>query len=142
MRNIVFWAVAILATLWNLFGSFDFIMTVTNNQAYLENAPADMMAWIHGLPMWRIALWGLCIGVSLLACLALLLRRTMAPRLFWITVALMIVALGYDVAIGGVGRLLGPGYVGFACFLIAIEVLFALYAGWAARQGMLKPAMR
>jgi hypothetical protein len=138
MRNIVFWIIALVATLWNLFGLFDFIMTVTNNQAYLKDAPADMMAWVHGLPMWRIALWGTCLGVSLVACLALLLRREMAARLFWITVLLMILALGYDLAIGGVGRLLGARYVGFACFLIAIEALFALYAGWAARQGMLK----
>jgi hypothetical protein len=137
MRNLIFWTIAIIAMAWNLYGLFDFTMTVMNNQAYLKNAPPEMMNWIHGLPMWRIALWGGCLGVSVVASLGLLLRRAFAAPAFWVTVALMILALGYDQTIGGAGRL-GSSYLIFSGFLILVEALFALYAGWAARQGMLK----
>ena len=39
------WIVGILATLWNAFGAYDYIMTQTNNAAYLSQFSAEERAF-------------------------------------------------------------------------------------------------
>jgi hypothetical protein len=138
MRNAVFWIVAIIAALWNLFGVYDFTMTITANQDHLSGVDADFIAWVLAMPGWRYALWGLATAIGLAGGLALLLRRAMAAKLFWVAVVLMVLGFGSDFALLDGMRHYGMGGLGFLAALVAIEAAFALYAGWAARQGMLK----
>ena len=138
MRNIVFWIVAVIATLWNLFGVWDFTMTVTNNQDYLHEVDAAFIAWVLAMPGWRYALWGLATIIGTAGGLALLLRRALAAKLFWVAVVLMLLGFGSDFALLDGMAHYGMAGVGFLAMLVAIEAAFALYAGWAARQGMLK----
>lgn len=138
MRWTIFWVIAVLAAVWNLFGVWDFTQTLSGNQQYLAEAPPGMAEWIEGFPFWRKAIWGLAVAASVLGSLALLLRRAVAVFLFWATVALMLVGFVHDVAFADGARLYGTFGLVFVAVLVAIEAMLALYARWAARQGMLR----
>lgn len=138
MRNIVFWIVAIIAILWNLFGVYDFTQTVTNSQAHLNGMDAEFVAWVLGMPGWRYALWGLAVALGTAGGLALLLRRAMASLLFWIATVAMALGFGADFLLLDGMRYYHMSGLGFLTAITALEAAFALYAGWAARQGMLK----
>ena len=138
MRWTIYWVVAVLALAWNLFGVYDFTQTLSGNPEYLEAAGRDMAEMIAGYPVWRKAIWGLAVAASVLGSVALLLRRAMAEPLFWATVLLMLTGFAYDVGFAaGAGAYGTFGLVFVAC-LVAVEAMLALYARWAARQGMLR----
>ena len=138
MRWTIFWIVAVLAAIWNLFGIWDFSQTLAGNPEYLANAPPGMPEWIQAFPVWRKAVWGLAVVASVLASFALLLRRAMAAPLFWATVALMLVGFAYDVGFAAGMRYYGNFGLAFLLLLVAVEASLALYARWATRQGMLR----
>ena len=137
MRNIVFWIVAVIATLWNLFGVYDFTMTLTDSQAHLNGMEAAFIAWVLAMPGWRYALWGLAVAAGAAGGLAMLLRRAMASLLFWIATVGMVLGFGADFLLLDGMRYYHMSGLGFLTAITALEAAFALYAGWAARQGML-----
>ena len=51
------WIVAVLATIWNAFGAFDYVMTQTRNEAYLANFTDPQRAYFESFPMWMEATW-------------------------------------------------------------------------------------
>ena len=138
MRNTVFWIIAIVALLWNSYGIVDVYLTVSRSDFYLENTPPAMQAMIEAMPQWRILLWSLCVFLGVIAALLLIFRRAMAERVFWATAAFMSLGFVLDLALfGGMEGYGGFGIV-FSIVLIGIEILFALYARWAARHGLLR----
>lgn len=139
MKNLGFWIVALLALLWNLFGLFDLYMTLSRDPGYLANVPPEMMAMIDAFPEWRTVLWSLCVFLAVIGSVLLLLRRALAERVFWATAVLMLVGfVGYDLAFAGGVQAYGTFGIVLSFVLIGIEALFALYARWAARHGLLR----
>ena len=138
MRWIIFWVIAVLAAAWNLFGIYDFTQSVSGNQEHLNAVGHDMAEMIADYPVWRKAIWGLAVATSVLGSIALLLRRAMAEPLFWATAVLMLMGFAYDLGFAAGAAVYGTFGLVFIAFLVAIEAMLALYARWAARQGMLR----
>jgi hypothetical protein len=94
------WIIGGLATVWNAFGCYDYLMTRTRNTDYLQRMmptvdPQEMLAYIDSFPIWAQFGWGLGVWGGLLGSILLLLRNR------WAVVAL---------ALSLVGALLGIGY--------------------------------
>ncbi|MEM8696735.1 MAG: hypothetical protein AAGE05_12005 [Pseudomonadota bacterium] len=139
MRNAIFWVVGLLALLWNGFGVYDLYMTLTVDPDYLAQFPPEMLAMIEAFPEWRRLLWTTSVFLSVIAAILLLLRKTMAERAFWATAAFMAIGFfGYDLPFGNGMEAYGPFGVIFSVILIAVQIVFSLYARWAARHGMLR----
>jgi hypothetical protein len=139
MRRAIFWIVSLAALLWSLVGLYDLYMTLTLNRDYLAQFPPQMLAMIESFPEWRRLLWTTSIFLGVIAAALLLLRRVMAERAFWATAAMMAIGfLGYDLPFAGGMEAYGTFGIVFSFILIAIQILLALYARWAARHGLLK----
>ncbi|MBC7987279.1 MAG: hypothetical protein H7X93_11525 [Sphingomonadaceae bacterium] len=139
MRNTVFWIVGIVALLWNGFGLYNFYLTMVRDPVAMAQASPEMIALIDAAPEWRMILWGACVFLGVLAAIALLLRRAIAERIFWATVVGILIGLiGWDLTMGNGIKAYGPGGLAFQGFIVAAQAGFALYARWAARQGMLR----
>ncbi|QLC26200.1 hypothetical protein HFP57_14975 [Parasphingopyxis algicola] len=139
MRNAVFWVVALLALLWNGFGLYDLYMTLTINREYLAQFPPEMMAMIEAFPEWRRLLWTTSVFLGVIAAVLLLLRRAMAERVFWATAVTMAAGfIGYDLPFGNGLEAYGVFGVIFSFVLIAVQIVLALYARWAARHALIK----
>lgn len=139
MRTTLFWVIAGLALLWNGFGVYDLYMTLTANPEYLASFPPEMLAMIEAFPEWRRLVWTTSVFLGVIAAILLLLRKPMAERAFWATAALMAVGFfGYDLPFGNGAEAYGTAGMVFSIFLIAVQILLALYARWAARHGLIR----
>lgn len=82
-----FWVVAGLSLLWNLFGSYDYLMTRTRNEAYLSamGDPKAVLAWIDSFPLWLQVCWGMGVWGAVAGSVLLLARSRFAVPAFLIS---------------------------------------------------------
>ena len=81
------WIVAVLATVWNAFGAFDYIMTQTRNEAYLAHFTDPQRAYFDSFPMWMEATWAFGVWGGMAGSLLLLLRSRYAVAAFAVSLA-------------------------------------------------------
>ena len=65
------WLVGALATVWNAFGAFDYLMTQTRNEAYLAGFTEEQQLYFDSFPTlmeaaWAFGVWGALLGSLLL----------------------------------------------------------------------------
>ena len=81
------WIVGGLATLWNGFGAFDYVMTQTRNEAYLAGFTDPQRVYFESFPIWMEAAWALGVWGGLLGSLLLLVRSRFAVAAFAVSLA-------------------------------------------------------
>jgi len=81
------WVVGLLGLLWNAYGAFDYLMSVTRNEAYLAGFPPEMIALLDSFPLWANAAWAIGVWASVLGSVLLLLRSRLAEWAFLASVA-------------------------------------------------------
>ena len=94
-----FWIIAVMAVLWSLIGLYDYVMSMTMNQAYLASFGQEMLDFLKVMPIWAKLSWGLAIAGSVLGSLALVLRRSIAYPLFALTIVVMAISFAYQFTI-------------------------------------------
>ncbi len=137
------WIVGILSALWNGFGAFDYFMTRTKGEDYIQSMMptadvAGIMTYIDSFPIYVSLGWGIGVWGGLAGSLLLLARSRHA------VIAFALSALG---AIVGVGwQLLNPAPVaamhdGFNAampyVIIAIAIALFVYARAQRAKGVL-----
>lgn len=139
-----FWAVGILALVWNGFGATDYTMTQLENRGWfafmgMDEATTDIaLAWIEAQPAWLSALWALGVWGGLAGAVLLLARNRLAVTAFLVS---LVGAAGSFVAslqqdVPAELEELGTGPIMYV--VIVLAVLFAWYS-WAMRkQGVLR----
>lgn len=130
------WAVGILGILWNGFGCFDFIMTVTRNQAYLGGYPAEMLAYWFAMPWWMYGLWAIGVFGATLASILLLLKRALALHLFAAAFLASLVSFIIGWTDTDAPKMEGAEMVPF--IILALGLGFLAYAFWQTRRGVLR----
>lgn len=138
MKTGLFWFVALFAAAFNLFSLYDLYGATTNFEEHVAGYPPAFIEMIANFPEWRRILWATTVFIGVIGAGALLLRRSLAERALWAATILLILAviLDYTMLDGAVGY--AHTGIGFNLLIVAIEALFALYAGYARRQGMLR----
>lgn len=132
-----FWALAVLALLWNLLGLAMFVMQVTMSPEALAALPDAQRAVVDATPSWLDAVFGVAVASGVLGAVGLLLRRRWAVGLFALSLAAVLVQViaGYLVtpawAASGAAGLVLPG------LLVAIAIALLGYARSAVRRGWL-----
>jgi hypothetical protein len=97
------WIVAILATIWNGFGAYDYLMTRMRDTDYLASMmpgvdPNAILSWVDGFPIWAQFGWGLGVWAGLLGSLLLLVRSRWAVWAFALSAIGAVLGLGYQIA--------------------------------------------
>ena len=97
------WIVGILATLWNGFGCYDYLMTRMRNLDYFRSMAPDvdpnaMLAWVDAFPIWAQFGWGLGVWMGLLGSVLLLIRNRWAVPAFALSLLGAVLGLGYQIA--------------------------------------------
>ena len=96
------WIVGGLATLWNAFGCYDYLMTRMRNTDYFASMmpgvdPNAMLAWVDAFPFYAQAGWGLGVWMGLLGGVLLLLRSRWAVWALGLSFLGAVVGLGYQI---------------------------------------------
>lgn len=134
------WIVGIFALIWNAGGAYDYVMTQTENAAYLEMLTDAQKAFLDGGPMWFEAAWAVGVWFSLLGALLLLLRSRMAGSAFAVSFLGLIVSSVYSFVLADPGSLdmMTPGQAGFTAAIYIVLVLLWVYARAMTRRGVLR----
>ena len=129
------WVVGGLSLLWNGFGCFDFMMTATQNAAYLKSHPPELLDYWANMPAWRWTAWSIGVFGALLGSVALLGRKRSALILF--SASLLGALISMTAANLDKTAPKAEGGLVFSLVIIGIAALLAIYAWWQARRGTL-----
>ena len=76
------WVIGIVALLWNLVGAYDYLMTQTENAAYMGRFTAEQLEYWYGFPTWVVASWAIAVWGGVLGAVLLLLKKRLAAPVF------------------------------------------------------------
>jgi hypothetical protein len=131
------WLVGILGLLWNSVGAFDYFMTQTRNETYMDRLTAEQLEVLNGFPAWLVASWALAVWGGVLGALLLLLRKRLAvPVLLVSLLAMMVTAIHNFLSAAGMYETAGTG-PGFVLLIFAIALGLWLYARAMSQRGVL-----
>lgn len=135
------WVVGVVSLLWNAFGAFDFVSTITRGEAYMREMGFDqaMIDYFLAMPTWMYVPWTLGVWGAVIGSILLLLRNRFAVWAFALSLIGAVVSLVY-------GQLMDPPpltpdmammkWMPFAIMLIT--VLLFVYAFNMRRKGVLR----
>jgi hypothetical protein len=133
------WIVGILATLWNGYACYEYLMVNLRDKAFLANIPADQLAYMDGLPAWLTAFWAIGVWGGLAGALLLLIRSRYAVWLFALSFIGAVVGLGYQMFLTVRPASMSGGVMGLLPWVIIVICLaLLLYARAMAAKGVLR----
>lgn len=80
--NAVFWIIGVLALLWNLMGVAQYLMRAFKVESYTSVLNEEQYALTYSLPAWMTALFAIAVFSGFIGCIALLMRKGIAVKLF------------------------------------------------------------
>lgn len=130
-----FWAGAILAVLWEIFGCFMYYSQVTTDPATL---PIDQRALWEASPQWMMAAYAIAVGAGLIGAIILLMRRQAAVWLLLLSLIAVVVQFSALFLVPAL-RDRTPS----DALLLPIVIMIVCYAIWqfsrlAGRRGLLR----
>lgn len=138
------WVVGLLATLWNGFGAYDYLMTRARNTDYLAGMmpsvdPQAMLDWVDAFPIWAQFGWGLGVWGGMAGALLLLIRSRFAAHAFGLSLIGAVLGLGYQiVAAPPLPGAEGAMFTIMPYVIILVAALLLYYAADMAKKGVLR----
>lgn len=132
-----FWVLAVLAVLWNAMGMFAYVSDVTLSPdavAALPQAQQDLRA---ATPSWVTGAYAIAVTAGLLAALCLLLRKTWAVPLFIVSLAAVVLQMGYVIVIMKAPAALGASAIVLPAIVIVLGALQLWFATSAKAKSWL-----
>jgi len=134
------WAVGVISLLWNAFGGYDFVMSVTQGETYWRASGMTdaMVAYYNAMPTWMYVPWVLGVWGAVAGSILLLMRNRLAAPAFALSLLGAVVSLGYGQPIpmprrpGAMARM---SYMPWVIVLIA--AVLAAYAWTMGKKGVL-----
>jgi hypothetical protein len=133
------WIVGLFALFWNAGGAYDYVMTQTQNPAYLAMLTDAQKAFMDNGPIWFEAAWAVGVWFSVLGAVLLLLRSRLARTAFGLSFLGLMVSSVYSFGIADrTGLTLTPAQMGFTAAIYVVLVLLWIYARAMTRRGVLR----
>ena len=132
------WVIGAVSLLWNGFGGFDYVMTKTRNEAYLEPFTEEQLEFFFNFPLIANIGWGLGVWMSILGSILLLLRSKWAFQAFRLSLLGLIITTIYSYFIANALEITKMGGAIFSAviFLIALGLYF--YSHRMMNKGVLR----
>lgn len=121
------WLVAGAALIWNLFGFMVYLMTVRATPEQLaQQYSAAEIAFMDAVPVWATSANAIAVTAGVIACVLLLLRKSLALPLFVASLAALLVQDLYSFVLEDVVGVFGmvPAYIQGTVLVIAIALIF------------------
>jgi len=131
------WVVGVIALLWNGYGGYDYVMTQTNNAAYLAQFTAEQRAYFSSFPLWMEAVWAIGVWGGVLGAVLLLLRSKWAFQAFLASLIAFAVSVVFGQLSGGSAVMGATGAV-FSAVIFVLGLIFVMYSRLMVRKGLLR----
>ena len=129
-----FWIIAIAGLLWTLMGVASYIMDVTMSEETLAKMPEAQRAIYETRPSWVVGLYAVAVFAALIGAAALALRKKLAVPFFGVSLAAVIVQMGYVLFGMSVVATLGAT----AAIFPAVIVILGAFLLWFSMQAQSK----
>ena len=117
------WTVGIVTLLWNLVGAYDYLMTQTENEAYMARFTPEQLEYYYGFPIWVESCWAIAIWGGVLGSLLLLLRRGWAAPVFLVSLVAMVANAIYNFGFSRGLEMMGTGGLIFTIVIFLIHMI-------------------
>lgn len=131
------WAVGAVALLWNGYGGFDYVMTQTNNAAYLAQFTPEQRAYFASFPLWMDAVWAIGVWGGVLAAVLLLVRSKWAFHAFVASLIAFVASVVYGQMSEG-SAIMGTTGMIFSGVIFVLGLIFVMYSRMMTRKGVLR----
>lgn len=136
--NTLFWIIAVVALLWNLFGVLQFLTMTVMRDAALTEMPAEMVEILKALPPWYNYVFALAVIPAVIASLSMLFRRSLAIPLFGLSLIALLTQFGYWLFGTRVMEVEGVVAALMPVIVIAAGIFLYFYSKGAALKGWLR----
>ncbi len=94
------WVVGVVSLLWNAFGGYDFVMSVTQGETYWRASGMTdaMIAYYNAMPTWMYVPWVLGVWGAVAGSILLLMRNRLAVPAFALSLLGAVGSLAYGLA--------------------------------------------
>jgi hypothetical protein len=132
------WTVGVVGLLWNSYGGFDYFMSKTRGDAYLQSVgmTAEQITYFNAMPPWMTAVWAVGVWGALLGSVLLLARSRHAVPVFIASLVAFLLSLVYQYAVApmpgsGTGAMLVmQGIILAGCVFFVWYAMRARARGW------------
>ena len=125
------WIIGVVTLLWNLMGAYDYLMTQTQNAAYMAKFEQAHLDYFYGFPTWVEATWALAVWGAVLGSILLLLRKRWAVPVFLVSFAAMVLTAIYNFGISN-----GMEVMGTAGFIFTVVIFIVSLGLWLYSRAM------
>lgn len=133
------WIVGALATIWNAFGCFDYLMTQTRNAHYLANFTDPQRVYFESFPIWMEATWALGVWGGMAGSLLLLLRSRHAVAAFAVSLFGLAASTVYQyVLTSPPADMMGGAMIAMNLAIWAVAIGLLVYSLRMRRRGVLR----
>lgn len=131
------WVVGILGLLWNAVGAFDYLMTQTENEAYMGQFTPEQLEYFYGFPAWVVAVWALAVWGGVVGTLLLLSRKRLAVPVLLVSFLSMVVTSIHNFLLSDGLEVMGTAGVVFSAVIFVFALGLWLYARSMASKEIL-----
>lgn len=135
------WAVGGISLLWNAFGGYDFVMSMTQGEAYWRASGMTdaMITYYNAMPTWMYAPWILGVWGAVAGSILLLMRSRFAVHAFGLSLIGAVVSLLYGAVIS---KAPAPppemAAMAYMPYVIAVIAAFLAWYAWTmGKKGVL-----
>jgi hypothetical protein len=134
------WVVGVIALLFNGIGVFDYVMAMTQGEAYMAKSgmTPEQIAFYLQMPGWMVFVWTIGVWGALIGSILILLRRKPATPVFAVSLVAFVVYLLYIYLLTDGGRIMGSQMAIASAVIFMLLLLFTLYAWRMGRRGVLR----
>jgi hypothetical protein len=134
------WAVGVISLLWNGYGGYDFVMSVTQGETYWRASGMNdaMVAYYNAMPTWMYVPWVAGVWGAVAGSVLLLLRNKLAVPAFALSLLGAVGSLVYGLANPMPPLPEAMAVMAYMPWVIAaIAAVLAGYAWSVSKKGML-----
>ncbi|MDI1326470.1 MAG: hypothetical protein PSV23_06690 [Brevundimonas sp.] len=126
------WAVGVISLLWNGFGAYDFVMSITQGEAYWRASGMTdaMIAYYNAMPAWMYGPWVVGVWGAVAGSILLLLRNRYAVHLFALSLLGALISLLYGAVIDKAPP--PPAEMAIMAWMPYVIALIAAFLAWYA----------
>jgi hypothetical protein len=133
------WIVGGLATLWNAFGGYDYVMTQTGNAAYMAMFTDEQRSYFESFPAWMDTAWAVGVWGGVLGSLLLLARSRHAELAFAASLLGLLVSSIYQYALTDMpAGMMTPAMIALNAAIWVVAIFLFLYARRMREKGVLR----
>lgn len=121
---VFFWIISVLALLWHLVGINAYLQQAYRTDAFTSMLSAEQLNAVNNIPAWAIAGFAIAVFFGALGCIALLLKKNWASKLFLISLLGLIVQLSHFFFASNSLELFGPPIIQGLAFIVLLLLMW------------------